>query len=69
MTNSKYIVCLMFSGSQAKPNGISKVYSYRKVDREIHTLAQWHMIGHQLFVSESTGNVFSLHKGMFEITM
>ena len=51
---------LMFSGSQAKPNGISKVYCYRKVDREIHTLALWHMIGHQLFVSESTGNIFEI---------
>ena len=33
---------------------------YGKANRETHALAQWHMIGHRLFVSEPIGNVFYL---------
>ena len=36
---------------------------------EKHALAQWHMIGHQLFFSEPIGGVFYLHEAIFEIPM
>ena len=42
---------------------------YGKTDREMDALAQWHMIGHRLFVSELIGNVVYLHASMFEMPM
>ena len=33
----------------------------------MHVLAQWHMIGYRLFVSEPIGNDFYMHAAMFEI--
>ena len=42
---------------------------YEKANRETHVLAQWHMIGHRLFVSEPIGNVFYLHAAIFGIPM
>ena len=40
---------------------------YGETNRETHVLEQRHMIGHQFFVSEPTGNVFYLHAAIFEI--
>ena len=42
---------------------------YGKANRETHALAQWHLTGHRLFVSESIGSVFYLHAAIFEIPM
>ena len=42
---------------------------YKKANREAHALAQWHMIGHHMFVSESIGNFFYLYAEIFEILM
>ena len=41
-----------------------------RVNKETHAaLAQWHMIGHQLFGSELVGDVFYMHAAIFEIPM
>ena len=64
------MVFLSFPGSQAKPNWVLRfINCYGKANRETHALAQWHMIGHQLFVSAPIGNVFYLHAAIFEIPM
>ena len=70
MADTKYIVCLLFPGSQPKFDWVSKDFLLLwESQQEMHALAQWNMIGHRLFDSEPIGNIFYLHAAVFEIPM
>ena len=70
IADTKYIVCLLFPGSQPKFDWVSKDFLLLwESQREMHALAQWNMIGHRLFDSEPIGNIFYLHAAIFEIPM
>ena len=54
LANTKYIAHLSFSDTEPKPNLVCKVY-YTLLESQYKksALAQWNMIGNQLFDSDS----------------
>ena len=69
MTNTKYIV-YRFQALKLNPTEYLRfINCYGKANRETDALAQWHLIRYRFFVSEPIGNVFYLHKAIFEIPM
>ena len=64
--HSLLIVCRLSSQTQLSIY-LRFINCYGKTNREMHVLAQWHMIGHRLFVSEPIRNIFYLCAAIFEI--
>ena len=68
VAKTKYIAYLSFPDTEPKPNLVPKVY-YMLLESQLknYALAQWNMIGNQLFDSDSQGSevIFEISKERF----